>query len=161
VSNDFVQPVTNDDPGSPRPTEGATVSEGAETHFLCNVTQKAVTVGPEGDVLLVQHPEGTWVVPGGRINDGEAAEVALRREMREETGLDVRVERPVMTATDLWRNDDGDPMFTVVYRCRADERAVTLNDEHEDYVWLPPEQAAEAVRGERLGVAVRRAVEQR
>nr|WP_267902863.1 NUDIX domain-containing protein [Halomarina oriensis] len=125
---------------------------------MCNVTQKAVTVGPTGDVLLVQHPRGTWVVPGGRINDGETAEDALRREMHEETGLDVRVERPVLTATDLWRNDDGDPMFTVVYRCRADERSVTLNEEHEDYVWLTPAAAAEQVRGQRLGLAIERAV---
>nr|WP_305794414.1 NUDIX domain-containing protein [Halomarina rubra] len=126
---------------------------------MCNVTQKAVTVGPRGDVLLVQHPRGTWVVPGGRINEGEAAEAALEREMREETGLDVAVGRPVLTGTDLWVNDDGDPMFTVVYRCESDDRAVTLNEEHDDYRWFAPSEAVERVRGERLGVAVERALE--
>ena len=143
----------------PRPTEGSTVT--AETHFRGNVTQKAVTVGPRGDVLLVQHPEGTWVLPGGRVNAGEAAEAALVREMREETSLRVTVERPVLTGTDLWSNDDGEPMFTVVYRCATEERAVTLNDEHDDHVWLTPAKAARQVRGERLGVAVERATEGR
>ncbi|MFC5971121.1 NUDIX domain-containing protein [Halomarina salina] len=128
-----------------------------ETHFRGNVTQKAVTFGPAGDVLLVQHPEGKWVIPGGRVNAGESAEAALIREMREETSLTVTVERPVLTGTDLWTNDDGEPMFTVVYRCEAEERAVTLNDEHDDYVWLPPKQAAQRVRGEPLAVAIERA----
>ena len=116
-----------------------------ETHFRGNVTQKAVTLGPDGDVLLVRHPAGRWVVPGGRLNEGEAAVAGLRREMREETGLDVVVERPVATGTGLWTNDDDEPMFTVVYRCRAAGRAVTLNEEHDDHAWLAPPRAVERV----------------
>ncbi len=42
----------------------------------------------ENRVLLVRKGE-KWVVPGGRIEEGESPEEAVRREVREETGLTV------------------------------------------------------------------------
>jgi 8-oxo-dGTP diphosphatase len=47
-----------------------------------------------GRVLLVQRGrppgEGLWTVPGGRVELGESLAAAVEREVREETGLDVR-----------------------------------------------------------------------
>lgn len=40
--------------------------------------------------------EGSYVVPGGGVDDGETREVALRREMQEETGIDI--DQAVVTA---------------------------------------------------------------
>jgi len=49
-------------------------------------------------VLLIQHREHAsgrayWLLPGGGQEEGESAEECVVREMREETGLEVRVER--------------------------------------------------------------------
>jgi 8-oxo-dGTP pyrophosphatase MutT (NUDIX family) len=49
-------------------------------------------------ILLVQHHhfstgERYWIFPGGGQEPGETAEETVRREMREETGLQVAVER--------------------------------------------------------------------
>ncbi len=48
-----------------------------------------------GNVLLVRHHEGTpwggaWATPGGLVRESESPEEAVRREVLEETGVDVR-----------------------------------------------------------------------
>ena len=47
----------------------------------------------DGRILLVQRGRppsaGSWSIPGGRVEEGETLAAALRREVAEETGLDV------------------------------------------------------------------------
>ncbi len=48
----------------------------------------------DGRVLIAQRPEGKpmaglWEFPGGKVQDGEAPEAALIRELDEELGIDV------------------------------------------------------------------------
>src|SRR5476649_1047931 len=45
----------------------------------------------EGRVLLLLNERGEWDLPGGRPEAGEDHRTALKREVREETGLDVEV----------------------------------------------------------------------
>ena len=58
--------------------------------------QAAIMTGSQ--ILLIRHEEHQsertyWLLPGGGREDGESEEECVRREMREETGLEVRVER--------------------------------------------------------------------
>lgn len=51
-------------------------------------------IDADGRVLLAQRPEGKslagmWEFPGGKIEVGEAPQAALRREIKEELGLDL------------------------------------------------------------------------
>lgn len=52
-----------------------------------------------GRILLVlrgnEPDRDTWSLPGGRVESGERSEAAIVREMKEETGLRVRVVAPV------------------------------------------------------------------
>ncbi len=50
-------------------------------------------------VLLVRrkNPPGeqTWAIPGGKVEYGETLEMAIKREIKEETGLEIKVEEPL------------------------------------------------------------------
>ena len=50
-------------------------------------------------ILLVERGreplKGWWSLPGGAVEVGERLEAAIRREVLEETGLQVRVERNI------------------------------------------------------------------
>lgn len=112
-----------------------------DTPLQATISQKAVLYGPEDEILLLLQDEGPWELPGGRIGAGEDPETGLRREVYEETGLLVDVERPVHTSA--WRNDRGQDRYAVIYRCRVDSREVRLSSEHVHWRWIPPEAAME------------------
>lgn len=56
----------------------------------------AAIMNDKGEVLLAERPEGKqlaghWEFPGGKVEAGESPEAALRRELKEELGIDVQV----------------------------------------------------------------------
>lgn len=69
----------------------------ANPRFLVGVN--GIGIDPEGRVILARHRFGTpeWRLLGGFIEREESFQEALRREIREETGLDVEV-GPILEA---------------------------------------------------------------
>lgn len=56
----------------------------------------------DGQVLIAQRPPegllgGLWEFPGGKQEPGESLEACLQREIREELGIEVRVEEPIVS----------------------------------------------------------------
>lgn len=108
----------------------------------------AIVVGRDGRLLLVrrgQEPaKGTWSVPGGRVEAGEAASVATAREVFEETGLRVEVGRLVGTVE---RAAPGGGVYVIRdYLCRlapgTDRDAVRAGDDADDAAWFTHAQIA-------------------
>jgi 8-oxo-dGTP diphosphatase len=80
----------------------------------------ACIVDGDGRVLLTRrcvHPFcGQWVMPGGKIDLGEPIVEALHREVREEVGLEIRVEGLIDVFEHLRVGDNGDHFVILYYR---------------------------------------------
>ena len=62
----------------------------------------AVIYNERGEFLLAQRPPGKpyagyWEFPGGKVEPGEDAATALKRELHEELGIDVTLAYPWLT----------------------------------------------------------------
>ena len=82
--------------------------------FLDPKVAAAVLVEVDGRLVLVRRgiepAMGRWAFPSGYVDRGEALEEAAAREVREETGLDVRVTRLVGVYS-----SPGDAVILAVY----------------------------------------------
>jgi 8-oxo-dGTP diphosphatase len=71
-----------------------------------------------GKVLLVRRNKppgmGLWAIPGGRVTLGETLREAARREVKEETGVTVKVKDPVYAFDLIERDDQGRIRFHYV-----------------------------------------------
>jgi 8-oxo-dGTP diphosphatase len=107
------------------------VPEQTVPHKLFQVGQKAF-IARDGEVLVVFFNNDWLDFPGGRIDEGETDIIeALKREVREETSLEVDVGEPFAT----WLGRGG-TVYLVGYRCRYVSGQVTLSDEHSSFRWL-------------------------
>lgn len=120
------------------------------------ITQKAVLLGPapERRVLLLRKPRGAWELPGGPLREDESPEEGLKRAVRESTGLDVAVNRPVHTTA--WNFGAGSA-FAVIYRARSETERATLAGDHEEAVWVEPNQTGDRDLTDAQRLAIKRA----
>ncbi|MBU4225245.1 MAG: NUDIX hydrolase [Chloroflexi bacterium] len=92
-------------------------------------------------LLLKRSDSGCWGPPGGAVEPGENVETAARREVREETGLEVGGVSlfGVFSGPELfYRYPNGDEVYnvTIVYLARGSHGKINLNGEHTDWRWF-------------------------
>ncbi len=99
------------------------------------VGQKAF-INKDGELLVLFNNNGGLDFPGGQIQEGEEdLETALKREVTEETTLDITVGKPIAT----WNIEVESPqksVFMVGYKCEYVSGEVCLSEEHTRFVWL-------------------------
>ena len=109
------------------------------------VTVGALIANPQGKILLIKSHKwrNKYVVPGGKIELGEKAEETLKREVREETGLNIYAIKFL-----CWQEFIFDKAFWkkrhfifLDYACKTKSTQVKLNDEAQSYIWTTPQQA--------------------
>ena len=90
----------------------------------------------DGKVLVLTKPDGRPDLPGGQVEEGENSDQCIHREIQEETGLKVRILRPISE----WSYEKG-PELTVAgitYLCEYLYGNVELSLEHSEYRWMTP-----------------------
>ena len=88
---------------------------------------------------------GQWESGSGRLEQGEGFVDALKRESREELGLEVRIEC-LLGTTHLYRGEPKpeNEMVGVAFGCTVgDGSGLQLSDEHSEHRWATAEEAAE------------------
>jgi len=101
----------------------------------------------EGKVLLIRESEkykdgtnvGKFDIVGGRVTPGERFDEGLKREIIEETGLEVQIGKPFFV--DEWRPVVRGEHWQVVatfFVCMANTDMVILGDDHDEYRWIHP-----------------------
>jgi 8-oxo-dGTP diphosphatase len=107
-----------------------------------------VCVDERGRVLLGRRAsppfEGAWDLPGGFVEDGEHPLDALRRELREETGLDAEPGAFLGMWMDVYADDADDPQATTTlnlyWLARLADGEPVAADDVVELRWFAPDE---------------------
>jgi len=101
-----------------------------------------VVVVDDGKLLLVQRGrdpgKGLWAVPGGKVEFGEPMRDAARREVAEETGLDVEVGDVVWVGEFL---EDDHHIVLIDFHGKVIGGEMSAADDADDVRWVPLDEA--------------------
>lgn len=111
-------------------------------HWANSVPGVEAIVEREGRVLVARRAfeprAGTWDLPGGFVHEGEDPVTALRREVREETGLALEE----VELLGIWIEPDyeGRSVFSVTYRAAAGPGEPRAADDVAELRWFAPDE---------------------
>ena len=115
-------------------------------HFMLMIPGKdyvglgvGAVIARDGKVLMLlrsaacRNNRGMWTIPGGMVETGEWLEDAVKREVKEETGLTVtRIK--FLAISD--RTFDGEHWVSILYRCETEGEPVNVEpDKHLELAW--------------------------
>lgn len=97
----------------------------------------------DGHVLLVRRArapaKGVYTLPGGRVEFGETLAIALKREIMEETGLTIDIVALSGFREMLPAATGGGHYLIMSFAARWLAGEPVLNDELDDFLWVPPD----------------------
>jgi A/G-specific adenine glycosylase len=96
----------------------------------------------EGRVLLgrrgIEPFLGLWDTPGGFVEVGESLEECVRRELREEAGVEVEVGRLIASVPDTY-GPTGDATLNAFFECRLLSGDPQPDDDVAELRWFAPD----------------------
>ncbi len=111
-----------------------------EKHLKINIAQYALIISNKKMLVLWppnHDPSPLWLLPGGRLNNSdESYEKALSREVEEEIGLDISIEKPYYV--DMYKVPKREDRYAVFFLCslKEDKANIKLSHEHSKFEWL-------------------------
>jgi len=99
-----------------------------------SVSVAGIVVNAAGEVLVIRRRDnGHWEPPGGVLELGETFEEGVRREVREETGINIEVERLSGVYKNMPRG-----VVALVFRCSPLGEPTGSTAEARDIRWIQP-----------------------
>jgi 8-oxo-dGTP diphosphatase len=122
-----------------------------ESRFMVSVGAMIECV-PTGKILLLKrtpradYSPGIWEDITGRMKQFEVPEEALKREVKEEAGLEIEIVRP-LRVFHLFRGEKSaeTELVGIIFLCRSQSDRVRISGEHTEYKWTTPSEALEMV----------------
>ncbi len=110
------------------------------------VAAGGLVIDSKGKILLVRHAERGWEIPGGYVNIGEDLITALKREVREETGIDISVGQLAGIHQNV-QAESSDVPTKVIFDFLASKQAGTLQTSHEhiDVGWFARDEVLDKI----------------
>lgn len=109
------------------------------------ISVRGIVLDPAGRVLLLRraassrHFAGEWEFPGGKLDAGETLDQAIRREVREETGLETAI-TGLLGATEV--EVQAVRVANLFFSLRPIAGALRLSSEHDLASWVRPAELA-------------------
>ena len=120
----------------------------------------------QGRVLLIRRGspplQGQWSIPGGTLEVGETLVEGVRRELAEETGIDVRVRALIDVFERIDRGPSGKPQYHFVvldYLCEAVQGTARAGSDVTEVAWAAPPELEKYSLTEIAGRVIRKAFE--
>ena len=91
---------------------------------------------------MLQRNDGnnTWEIPGCKRENNEDIVDALKREVKEETGLTINDYKLIYVSPIFENHPVLKPFLNIGYLCFVDNSDVIISNEHVDYKWVSVEQ---------------------
>lgn len=95
----------------------------------------AIIRNENGQMLLSHRKDmDIWNLAGGGVEDGESPQTAIKREIKEETGLTVSIKRLVALNPKPQKNE-----LVLTFECEIEGGKLTETDEADRHGWFPPD----------------------
>lgn len=104
------------------------------------VSCAALVTNSNGEILLIRSPLRGWEYPGGLIEPGETFCQALKREIREEAGVEVEIAGFI----GICKNVEKD-IVNIDFTARYVGGELTPSEESTEVIWVTPEQAMDLI----------------
>lgn len=106
------------------------------------IAVKGIIKREGGEILILKRNNsdsfspGIWETVGGGMANDVSPQEALKREIKEETGIDVKINEPFNVFTFI--NDQGETKIGITFLCDYLSGEIVLSKEHSEYKWIKP-----------------------
>lgn len=106
------------------------------THLKTKLAEYGIILDKDKFLMLRFSREANvsekWIFPGGRMDISDTPTMALKREVKEETKLKVKILNPVDVA--MWGKGE-DERYAIFFLCKLINGDVKLSKEHQEFKW--------------------------